>query len=177
MTTGEGGMIATNDEDAYRWFLKARHHGINKSPIDRQGEKNDWEYNIDFIGWKANNTDIAAAIGLEQLKKLPKMTFARNVIVATYNKRLGYSRNGNHLYPVLVEDREKFINLMKEAGIQCSVHFLPIHNMTAYDKGEKLPNTEWLGKRLVSLPLYPTLTLEEVEFICKQALKTKLLIH
>ncbi len=183
MTTGEGGMIVTNDEDAYKWFRQARHHGINKSISERYGEKNEWSYDVEFVGFKANNTDIAAAIGIEQLKKLPWMTEMRNTIVQFYNKRLGYSyntpRTGNHLYPVLVSNRSLFIEKMKEAGIQCSVHFLPLHKMTAYrsSNNEYLPNTDYLGSRLVSIPLYPTLTKKQLIYICDKANETNLLIY
>ena len=179
MTTGEGGMITTDNKDAMQWFKQARHHGINKSISERYGNKNDWAYDVGFTGWKFNNSDMAAAIGIEQLKKLPDMTEKRNSIVRYYNRRLGYERTGNHVYPVMVSDREMFMQKMKEAKIQCSVHFLPLHQMSAYKNYDyfDLPNTEYLGEHLVSLPIYPDLTPKEQKYICDKARATKLLIY
>lgn len=177
MTTGEGGAICTNDENAYLWLKKARHHGISKDGWKRYELGGSWKYDIEFVGWKANNTDIAAAIGLEQLKKLPWMTDRRNEIVKQYNRLLGYDRTGNHLYPVLVSNRDVFIETMKDAGIQCSVHFLPVHKMNAYKSEQRLGKTEFFGEHLVSLPLYPSLSDEEVGYIAENALKTDVLIY
>ena len=96
-----------------------------------------------------------AAIGLEQLKKLDGINERRGKIVQKYNERFGLSRVGNHIYPLLVESRQKFIETMQNAGIQVSVHFLPLHTMPAYkniDPNPNLPVTEYLGERMVSLP-------------------------
>ena len=121
-----------------------------------------------------------AAVGIEQLKKLPWMTERRNFIVARYNELLDLKRTGNHLYPVLVKERTRFINYMKKKGIQCSVHFIPLHKMTAYQrfyKNENMANTNYLGDTMVSLPLYPTLTEKEVDYIAKTTKQSKLLIN
>ena len=107
------------------------------------------------------------------------MTEKRNKIVERYNKAFGLNRTGNHVYPVLVNDRDRFMNYMIEAGIQCAVHFRPLHQMTGYQKyynGEHLPNTDYLGQRIVSIPLFPSLTEEEQDYIIKLVLKSKLLI-
>ena len=107
------------------------------------------------------------------------MTARRNEIVARYNKNLGLSNMGNHIYPILVNERDNFIRHMTENRIQTSVHFLPLHTMTAYKDyiKEDLSNTEYLGERLVSIPLHPLLTNEEVDYISKQVLASNLLIN
>ena len=177
LSTIQGGMIATNDDVLDAWLRKARDHGLSHGTLERYTQKTTG-YTIDFPGWRMKADDIKAAIGLIQLDKLPDMTAKRNSIVERYNKNLGYKRIGNHLYPVLVSDREKFIRLMDDAGIQCSVHFQPLHLMPAYEKYPRadLTNTEFLGSKIVSIPLFPDITNEEIDYISEQALKTNLLI-
>lgn len=190
LSTVQGGMIATNDANAAVWLRAARDHGISKGTLERYTQKTP-TYSIDFVGYRVKGDDLRAAIGLEQLKKLPEMTEARNRIVSRYNNNLGLPRVGNHLYPILVSDREKFFDAMTAADIQCSVHFLPLHRMPAYKKwapqgfhdsikGElvnPLANTEYLGARLVSLPLFPQMTDSQIDYVSENVLKTNLLIR
>lgn len=178
MTTIQGGMIALNDFDKYEWLKKARDHGITRGTTERYKEGK-WEYDFDFVGWREKSDDVHAAIGLEQLKKLDGFNNERRRIISRYNERLGQNRTGLHLYPILVNERQKFIEFMQEKGVQCSVHFLPLHTRKAYKDfpREALPNTEYLGERLVSLPLFPQLTNEEVDYICQVVEDSKLLIH
>jgi dTDP-4-amino-4,6-dideoxygalactose transaminase len=99
-----------------------------------------------------DGNDIAAAIGRIQLKKLPEFTRRRNEIRDHFNEAFGYSWKGNHLYPYFVDNQEevgKFIEFMKSKGIGCGYHY---------------PGNNWLG---VSLPIYPDLTDEEVEYVIK----------
>lgn len=178
LTMGEGGAICTNDSKAALWFKQARHHGISKDGWNRYQDKNKWEYNIDFVGWKYNPSDILAAVGIEQLKKFDIMQAERQRCVSLYNKLLGYNNKGLHLYPILVNNRRKFIKIMEKNKISCSVHFLPLHQMPIFKNKNRmsLSHTEYFGKRLVSLPLFPGLKNKEIKYICEQVLKTKLLI-
>jgi dTDP-4-amino-4,6-dideoxygalactose transaminase len=168
LSTGEGGMIACNTKEAYTWLMKARHHGIDRrpggSPI----------YDVEFIGWKANQSDILAAIGLVQLKKLPSMLKKRAKIVDMYNKGLGQHCCGLHLYPVFSNDRDEFVKEMAKAGIQCSIHFRPLHKMMAYSSTRDLVTTEYLGGGLVSLPLFPDMTIEQVKYVIETIKKINL---
>lgn len=177
LTTGEGGMIATNSEEDYQWFKKAIHHGLTKTGEQRNKEGSPF-YDVEFVGWKMNMSDIMAAIGLTQLKKINWINKERQRCVGRYNYRLGYQNTGLHLYPIYVMKRHEFIKEMKDLGIQCSVHFLPIHKMTAYEKYNKvkLPITEFVGQSIVSLPLYPELSNKQIDYICQQILKTKKMI-
>lgn len=170
LSTGEGGMIATNDKFAYEWLKRARHHGIDRGPGGSP------IYEVEFLGWKANQSDIMAAIGLVQLKKLDANNKRRKQIVEMYNRGLNQRCTGLHLYPVYSHDRVKFINEMAKAGIQCSVHFRPLHKMKAYNCKDTLINTEYLGDGLISLPLYPGMTNKQVKYVIDTANKTKLLI-
>jgi perosamine synthetase len=178
MTTIQGGAIATNDSEAAEWLRKMSDHGISCGTEERY-LKNKVFYSVDRVGWREKSDDIHAAVGLEQLKKLPWMTEQRNRVVSAYNTHLQLDRKGNHVYPVMVDKREEFLAKLKEVGVQCSIHFLPLHKMPAYKKyadGVELPNTELVGNHLVSLPLYPTLTNDEIEFICDKIKQTNLLL-
>lgn len=173
MTTGEGGMIATNNKDAYDWLMQARHHGISKDGWNRYKKGGAWKYDIEFVGWKANQSDILAAIGIEQLKKLPDFDKRRKDIITIYNEAFGYEHGGLHLYPVVVKNRDRFIREMAKANVQCSVHFLPVHRMSAYKSAEWLPKTDFFGDHLVSLPLYPGMTVREIDYVIDNATLTK----
>jgi len=189
VTMGEGGAIATNDDQAAAWFKQARHHGISKGGWDRYAKMNSWEYDIEFIGWKCNPSDIMATLLNQSLDKVDIIEQERTRCVNLYNELLGYNNAGLHLYPVLVSDRSKFIEIMAENGVQCSVHFLPLHKMTAFKTlnasiypetalihENSLENTEDLGSKLVSLPLFPGLTNDEIILICQIANSTGLLL-
>lgn len=173
ITTGEGGMICTNNKEDAEWFKKARLHGMSKDASKRYTDKNKWSYDVEFVGYKMNMTDIAAAIGIEQLKKLDLMEQKRTEIRQRYNKNLALNWQGNHIYPVLVENRDKVIEYLASEGIMTSVHFKPVHLMSAYiDYVEtNLPNTEYIGQHEISLPIYPGLTMEDVDFISKKVEK------
>lgn len=178
MTTIQGGMIVTNDEEAAKWLKKARDHGISKGTTERYKD-GDCLYSIDFIGWREKSDDIHAAVGIEQLKKLDKFNEERQRIVDRYNEGFGLQRSGLHLYPILVDRRSEFIKFMKSEGVQVSVHFLPLHKMPGYRKWSKisLPNTEYLGERMCSLPLFPQLTNEEVDYVIQKVKESKMFIQ
>lgn len=170
MTTGEGGMLCTDDKKFAEWAVKARHHGRGKAIGSAD---------VEFISSKYNNTDIAAAIGLTQLKRIEWFNKRRDEHVKLYNKLLGGKWQGNHLYLVRVKNRDKFMKLMAKAGIGASIHFHPVHKMTAYKTAYdfvKLPVTDRVTQEIVSLPLFPSLTEEQIKFICKKVKQTKLLL-
>ncbi len=178
MTTVRGGMILTNDKEAADWYLKAVHGGLAKDTFSRyQGTKkitadaSSFYYDVEMPGWNFDMTDVEAAIGRVQLKKVEKFNRQRDKIVSIYNRELRQKNTGNHLYPILVKNRDEFLVKMKKAGIQCGVHYLPLHLMTAYKKYAKgsLPVTEHVGKHCVTLPLYPELTNKPVDFIIRTA--------
>lgn len=166
VTSCEGGMICTNDKDAYDWLKKARWYGRN------EGEskiKNSWEYDIEFPGWKMNMTDIQAAIALEQLKKLPELTKRRQYIVSLYNGILNENNSSLYLYRIEVQERDKFISYMKDNKVECGIHFKPLHLMEAFKNCNKddLSNTERIAKYTVSLPLYDSLSDDDVVYVSK----------
>ena len=177
MTTGQGGMIATNSKAASDWLRLARDHGLDLGTKERyQGKYK--QYDVSFVGWRVKGDDLRAVIGLEQLKKLPAMTERRNEIVARYNSKLGFRRAGNHVYPIFVSNREEFMQYMFDNGVQTTVHFRPLHLMSGYSKWTRsLPITEYIGERIVSLPLYPNLKDKEIDFISKLVKGSNYFIH
>ncbi len=172
MTTGEGGMVCTNNEYVAEKIRLMIFHGIRQNAWTRTKNKT-FQYGAEVVGWKGNMSDIQAAIGLEQLKKLPKFTKRRNEIVQQYNQAFGQENKGNHLYPLKVKNQKYFLEKMKKEGIQCSVHYYPLHLMPAFKNYfyADLSATEEWSKTHVSIPLYPSLTNRQINYIIKCAKK------
>lgn len=184
ITTGDGGAIATDDERIADKLKELRLHGISKDAWDRYSDKGKWYYEIKDKGWKYNLTDLQSSIGLCQLRKLDGFIKRKMGISDYYTEKLSaiegirtieYDNLGKssfHLYPIILEDypRDKFIEEMKEKGIGLSVHFIPLHLQEFYKKtfgyvGGEFPNTEEVYRKIVSLPIYPSLTSSEVDYI------------
>lgn len=185
MTTGEGGMITTND-DAYAETLRTmRLHGIDKDAWARQSKRSIWRYDITSEGYKYNMTDIQAAMGLCQLMKLNKQHERRHKFAEIYNTELQkysqiktpyYPENANehawHLYIIQLQtgNRDDFVESLREENIECSVHYIPLHLFDFYQKqygynvGD-FPNAEAVFERVVSLPLHPGLSESDVSLV------------
>ena len=184
LTTGEGGMVTTNSEDLFDRMKILCLHGISRDAWDRYSEKGNWYYEVVQCGFKYNMSDIMAAIGLVQLHKLEKMTARRIEIAGLYNEAFREipelrlppdrpdSRHCWHLYILrlnldrLTIDRSQFFNEMRDRGIGCSVHFIPIPLHPYYRKVLEMrdPCTRALFEyqRLLSLPLYSKMTEDDV---------------
>lgn len=171
MTTAEGGMLTTNSDEINQWLRRARFFGINRHGLLNEPQHPDWPYTVEFPGWKSNASEFQAALGLMQLPKLEALNARRRAIADYYNQRFGYQWTGLHLYPAFVNNREEFLRRMQAAGIQCSVHYIPLHWMPAFRGCEatELPNTEWLGKHLVTIPMYADLSDIDVEYVADSA--------
>jgi dTDP-4-amino-4,6-dideoxygalactose transaminase len=185
MTTGEGGMITTNDDRlAARMRLLAL-HGMSRDAWKRYTEAGSWYYEVVEPGYKDNMTDIQAALGIHQLRRLDDFNRRRRQIAASYHEafaglpelQLPRERPGRnhiyHLYPVelalerLRIDRAEFINQLKLANIGASVHFIPLHRHPFYQetygyRPEQFPVADSIYRRLVSFPLYPKMSDQDV---------------
>jgi dTDP-4-amino-4,6-dideoxygalactose transaminase len=158
LSGAEGGMIATNNKSHAEWLKKARWHA-------RVGKT--WDYVIEFPAWKMNMTDIQAAIAIEYLKRLDEEAGQRKKLVDLYNNILGTSIRSDHIFQTVVADRKDFVKYMEDSGIECSMHFKPVHKQPAFKQYyKKLPKTEHFEGSAVSLPLYPSMTPAEVEEVC-----------
>lgn len=170
--SADGGAIATNDSDFAQWVRSAATYGRN------QGTKyqNSWDYDVNMIGYKRHYTNLQAAIVMEQLKRLDETNAKRQSVVARYNEAFGLDNKSDYLYRIEIENgkRDEFIQYMLDNGVECGVHFKPLHLMTPFSDIEvynnNFPNTEGAKEKVeadyaktVSLPLYDLLTDEEVE--------------
>jgi dTDP-4-amino-4,6-dideoxygalactose transaminase len=190
ITTGEGGMLATDDESIYKRVKIMRLHGINRDVWDRfTAKKAAWEYDVVAPGYKYNLPDVAAAIGLAQLERADDFRRERQRCVEFYYDRLAsvpaldlplcrgpHDDHAWHLFWVVLNarsplDRNTFIEKLNAAGIGTSVHYKPLHRMTYYREQygltpEQFPGAERHWQGTVSLPLYPSLKTEELGYIC-----------
>jgi dTDP-4-amino-4,6-dideoxygalactose transaminase len=181
LATGEGGMLVTRDPDLARRCRTMRLHGIDRDAFDRYTSKTPaWFYRIIAPGFKYNMTDIAAAIGIHQLRKLDRFRKRREELARRYDEGLLGSglqlpakapageTHAWHLYVVRLNDdvaigRDVFIEQMAAAGIGTSVHFIPLHlhpywRDTYALQPESFPNATRAFNHVVSVPLYTRMT-------------------
>jgi len=183
LSTGDGGIVTTNDKKLYERIKKLRWFCINKSTFERtSGEGYTWYYEIDGLGYKYHMNDVMAAIALVQLKKLDRNNRKRRKIATFYTKRLkklswletpvekSYVKSSWHLYVIKVEARDALISYLDKNGISTSVHYMPVHLHPFYRKlGLKanVPVTEKVWKKLITLPIFPDLTRKDQERIIR----------
>lgn len=172
ITTGEGGMIVTNNKNYFDKLRLFRNHGITKSIIHPG-----WYQEMTNLGYNYRLTDIQAALGLSQLKKLDKFRLRRRQIALHYMKQFSLIDeimlppdhenidHAWHIFPVrfLSLNRDEIYNRLIKLGIKCQIHYLPIHLQPYYQKkfGYKkgdFPNTEKYASRCLTIPLYPSMT-------------------
>ena len=188
ITTGEGGLVTTNDEDLYLKLLKLRSHGIEKTQKNIEnsilsrtdGVPNIWYYEMQNLGFHYRITDIQAALGYSQMKKLDKFIKKRRSIAIKYDKFISKIENvsalqtntrevsANHLYPIKIDfgkfkiSRNKLMERLRNEGIITQVHYIPIPLQPYYASlgyhCDNLPNTLNYYFQALSLPIYPNLT-------------------
>ncbi|RZU38911.1 DegT/DnrJ/EryC1/StrS family aminotransferase [Edaphobacter modestus] len=187
ITTGEGGMLTTNDETRARRASMMRLHGISGDAWKRYSNQGSWYYEIVDAGLKANMPDLLAALGLAQLKKAEAFHLRRREIADLYLRRLSRIEelempptgdvnvtHSWHLFilrlrpEMLATGRNDLIHQLKQAGVGTSVHFIPLHlhpyyrERYGYRSGD-FPNAEDAFTRCVSLPIYPDMNEADVE--------------
>lgn len=183
ITTGEGGMIVTDNEEFYKKMMLFRSHGITRDENLMTRNDGSWFYQQLDLGYNYRITDIQCALGCSQMKKLDRFLARRKEIVARYNEafadcenivtpyQLPETESGWHLYIVQVEncDRRKVFEQLREAGISVNVHYIPVYMHPYYQehgyKDVHCQNAEEIYSHIISLPLYPTLTVEEQEYV------------
>jgi dTDP-4-amino-4,6-dideoxygalactose transaminase len=186
ITTGEGGMVTTNNAE---WAARMRMmslHGLSRDAWNRYSAQGSWYYEILSPGFKYNLTDIAAALGLAQLKKCERFWKGREHYAALYQEGFqdlpeitcppaaSHVQHAWHLYVIQLNvdrlqiGRDEFIRQLQQAGVGCSVHFIPLHLHPYHrDRGghrpEDFPVASAAFQRIVSLPLYSKMTEDEVK--------------
>jgi UDP-4-amino-4,6-dideoxy-N-acetyl-beta-L-altrosamine transaminase len=180
IAAGEGGMITTNDEVLYKKLLNLRTHGIQQDPTKKIENHGVWYYEMQELGYNYRLTDFQAALGLSQLKRADKGLQRRIEIARRYQeafKSFDFIKHQSgvvdghayHLYVIQVEEREKLVNYLRDLNIFAQIHYVPVHLMPYYRQlGWKigdLPQAEYYYSRCLSLPLFPTLTNDNFDFV------------
>ena len=190
MTTGEGGMVVARDIDLIKRIKIMRLHGIDRDAFTRfQSKKPKWYYEVVAPGFKYNMTDIAAAIGIHQLKKLPKFLERRQYLVKRYLNKLADlpltlpldDMNGGshswHLFIIRIKidakmNRDDLIQFLSDQGIGTSVHYVPLHRQPYWCNKYNLTNnmfpaTDQAYLSMISIPLYTAMTDEQQDRVIK----------
>lgn len=179
MTTGEGGMMTTDNDELAQKLNRLRSHGMTSLTWDRH-KGHAYSYDVVDLGYNYRIDEIRAAIGLAQLSKVERNNERRRLLTQVYRDALQelapqvnvpfqhhLGKTSAHIMPVLLPretKRQEFIQGMKENGIQTSIHYPPIHTFTSYkdDAVWNLPVTEDIAKREITLPLYPAMSNDDV---------------
>lgn len=179
ITTGEGGMITTNNEKLYEKLLLFRTHGITKD-ISLLKENGGWYYEMQELGYNYRLTDFQAALGMSQLKRAydglkRRREIAYNYYEAFRDKSFILNQSGlidghaYHLYIIQVNKRKELYDYLRSMNVYCQVHYIPVHTFPYYralgwEKGD-MPVSELYYEHCLSLPMYPTLREAEQEFV------------
>lgn len=183
ITTGEGGMITTNDEELYKKLLFFRSHGITRVHSEMSTYDGDWYYEQVDLGYNYRITDIQCALGISQMNKIDKFVFRRKEIAGRYNellkdcsgiilpKQLDGCNNSWHLYVIQVvgKERKYIFDELRNKNIGVNVHYIPVHTQPyyrehGYDK-VVCPHSERVYQNFISLPMYYSLTEKEQDYV------------
>lgn len=193
LTTGEGGMVTTNNDELVTRMRMMRLHGIARDAWNRYSAEGSWYYEVMESGFKYNLTDIQSAIGIVQLAKCDSMSAARAQIAARYSGEFAKDRalevptvtddrtSAWHLYVLRLNleklsiSRSEFIEKLKDQGIGTSVHFIPLHMHPYYRRAygyraEDFPVASKQFERYLSLPIFPRMTSSQVDFVIESVL-------
>jgi perosamine synthetase len=194
LTTGEGGMVATNNDKWAERIRFMRLHGINADAWKRYSDQGSWFYEVTEAGYKYNMTDVNAAMGLAQLERLEWMWQRREELAKRYDRAFkdmdeiiapttrSAAVSAWHLYVIrlnletLTIDRGRFIEELKGRGIGTSVHFVPLHRHPFYRNNfgvnpKDFPVAELIYESIVSLPIYPDLTVEQADYVIENVIE------
>lgn len=185
ITTGEGGAVATNNLKYYKKLLMFRTHGITKKNYLYEPD-GDWYYEMQILGYNYRMTDIQAALGISQLKRLPAFIKRRREIANIYNQEFAKNPffdlpveekgvfSAYHLYPIRLKDgykknKKKIFSELRENGLGVQVHYIPVYRLPYYQnlgfrKG-LCPNAEDFYQREISIPIYPSMSNKNVKLV------------
>jgi perosamine synthetase len=194
ITSGEGGIITTNNEEYYEKLLQFRSHGITRAKDKLNEYHGPWYYEMQFLGYNYRMTDIQAALGTSQLKKIEKFIELRRKYVEIYNEAFKdmdeiitpfQHEDGEsswHLYIIrlkldkLTASRREIFEALQQQNIGVNVHYIPVHfqpyyQQLGYKKGI-CPNAEKLYEEMITLPLFPAMSEKDVNDVIKVVKRT-----
>jgi UDP-4-amino-4,6-dideoxy-N-acetyl-beta-L-altrosamine transaminase len=186
IAAGEGGMITTNNEEIYRKLLNLRTHGIQQDYSKMTENHGPWYYEMQELGFNYRLTDIQAALALSQLKRAKQNLEKRRRIAQKYDEAFKNTPvltpiigqnvfHAYHLYVIRTKKRDELIKYLHQLNIMAQVHYIPVHYQPYYRKqGWKkgdLPVAEDYYRQCLSIPLYPTLTDDEQDFVIKKIIE------
>ncbi|MFO8036868.1 MAG: DegT/DnrJ/EryC1/StrS family aminotransferase [Anaerolineales bacterium] len=192
MTTGEGGILTTNDDELAQKVKALLAHGIDKTTYERENKEKSWYRSATYVGYNFRMSNILAAIGVEQLKKLEAMNDMRRQVAGELSDALAgvseislpverpENKHVYQMYTIRVKEglnRDSFVKSLNEKGIGASVHFYPpIHLMAPYigdhyRKGD-LSVTEKVMGEIVTLPMYPQMDSEDIRYLVETVQET-----
>lgn len=187
ITTGEGGMITTNNEQLYKKLVLFRSHGITRDEALLENNEGGWYYEQLALGYNYRITDIQCALGASQINKLDRFVSKRRELVQRYQnafeavdeivtpKEQEDCHSSWHLYVIQVKNRKKVFDALRTAGIGVNVHYIPVYHHPYYRENGyadvACPNAEKLYEGLISLPLYPGLTKEQQDYVIEHVIK------
>jgi perosamine synthetase len=194
ITSGEGGIITTNNEEYYEKLLQFRSHGITREKDKLNEYHGPWYYEMQFLGYNYRMTDIQAALGTSQLKKIDKFVELRRKYVAMYNEAFKDmdevitpfqhedGKSSWHLYIIrlkldkLTASRREIFEALQQQNIGVNVHYIPVYfqpyyQQLGYKKGI-CPNAEKLYEEMITLPLFPAMSEKDVNDVIKAVKRT-----
>jgi len=191
ITTGEGGAIVTNNKEYFDKLKLFRSHGITKEKFkNRSG--GDWYHEMHHLGYNYRITDIQASLGISQLEKLDNFIKNRRKIASIYNELFEdnpyfdiileeeNSKSAYHLYPILLKckylsKKAEIFSRLRNEGLGVQVHYIPVYLQPYYQSlgytNGLCPNSEKFYNREISIPMYPTLTEEDIDFVNEKLFK------
>ena len=187
IATGEGGMVTTNNKDLYKKLKLLSSHGITKDENILEENHGGWYYEMQELGYNYRLSDINCALGVSQLKRAKQSLEIRNKIADKYNKAFANIKeikrpfvadniyHAYHLYIIQIEKRKELYNYLRKHNIFTQVHYIPVHLQPYYTKlgwvkGD-FPIAESYYENALSLPMYPTLTVKEQDFVIEKIIE------
>lgn len=189
ITTGEGGMIVTNNEELYQKLSLLRTHGITRDEARLEGEEGDWYYEQQMLGYNYRISDVACALGISQMKRIHEFVRRRREIATYYNEafktvkgitiphQLEGCNSSWHLYVIKVatSKRKEIFDRLRAAQIGVNVHYIPVYKHPYYQKHgyetTYCKEAESLYEQLITIPMYPKLTKEEQNYVINQVIQ------
>jgi UDP-4-amino-4,6-dideoxy-N-acetyl-beta-L-altrosamine transaminase len=179
---GEGGMLTTNSEELYKKLSLLRTHGITKENMEEN--HGGWYYEMVELGFNYRLTDFQSALGITQLAKNEQGVARRNEIAEAYKKAFegkikfqslpNNALNAHHLFIIEVENRKELYDYLHSKGILAQIHYVPVHTLPYYKnigyQEADLSHSEKYYTHCISLPMYPTLTADEQEYVIQEVL-------